>query len=285
MARRSLLFSPGDRPDLLSKAPESGADVLAFDLEDAVAPDRKDAARKAVGEVLSAPGFDPAAEVCVRLTATDPGVDLDALTAAGAGRRLDAVLLPKVGGADAVERHAAMLDERGLDVPVFALLETAAGILDAESIAAAAPTTAVLFGAEDLAADVGAGRTDEGTEVLYARQHVVLAAAAAGVDAIDTVYTDYEDPDGLAAEAADARRLGYDGKMAIHPAQVPVINRAFTPDDDEIEWARRVLSAREEAPGAGVFSVDGEMIDAPLLARAERILERAGAEPPDSDAG
>jgi len=112
--------------------------------------------------------------------------------------------------------------------------------------------------------------------VLYAREHVVLAASAADVDAIDTVFTDIEDTERLAEETHFARDLGYDGKMAIHPAQVPVMNEAFTPSDEQVAWARRVLEAREEHAGEGVFRVDGEMVDAPLLARAENVLERAG---------
>ncbi|MFC7324330.1 HpcH/HpaI aldolase/citrate lyase family protein [Halorubrum rutilum] len=291
MARRSLLFSPGDRPELMRKAPGTGADVVCFDLEDAVAPGRKDEARAAVRRVLAAPDFDPDAEVCVRLTASDPGADLDALVGAEiadeAGSdgdaepaiRLDAVMLPKVEGADRVADAAALCADRGLDPAVFALVETAGGVLAAEAIADAAATEALLFGAEDLAADLGATRTDEGTEVLYAREHVVLAAGAADVDALDTVYTAFSDTEGLREEAAFARTLGYDGKLAIHPSQVDPINEAFTPDPDEIEWASRVLDARDEADreDRGVFSVDGEMIDAPLVARAERIVERAAA--------
>ncbi len=152
-------------------------------------------------------------------------------------------------------------------------------MLDAPRIAAAEATDALVFGAEDLAADVGATRTREGTEVLYARERVVIAASAADVEAIDTVYTDIEDVDGLAEETRFALRLGYDGKMAIHPAQVGPINGAFTPDPEEVEWAERVLEAREAAnrEGRGVFRVDDEMIDAPLIAQAERIVERARA--------
>jgi len=287
MARRSLLFSPGDRPELMRKAPATGADVICFDLEDAVAPGRKDEARAAVRGVLVDPDFDPDAEVCVRLTATAPAADLDALVGAtrdgsdgpDSSPRLDAVMLPKVEDADRVERVAALCADRGLDPAVFALVETASGVLSAASIAAAAATSAVAFGAEDLAADVGATRTDEGTEVLYAREHVVLAASAADVDALDTVYTDFSDAEGLREETAFALTLGYDGKLAIHPSQIDPINEAFTPDAEEIEWAARVLDARDEADRAdrGVFSVDGEMIDAPLIAQAERIVERAAA--------
>jgi citrate lyase subunit beta/citryl-CoA lyase len=292
MARRSLLFSPGDSPDLMRKAPGAGADVICFDLEDAVAPGRKDEARAAVRGVLSDPDFDPDAEVCVRLTAESPAADLDGVLGVDEGEddsaergtdgaRLDAVMLPKVEAADRVERVAGLCAERGRDLAVFVLVETAAGVLSAQAIAAADATDALVFGAEDLAADVGATRTDEGTEVLYAREHVVLAASAAGVDAIDTVYTDFSDEAGLRQDAAFARRLGYDGKLAIHPAQVGPITEAFTPDPEDVEWAAAVLDARDEAEreGKAVFQVDGEMIDAPLIAQAERILDRA----PDAD--
>jgi len=273
MTRRSVLFSPGDRPELLRKAPGTGADVVVFDLEDAVAPGEKEAGREAVREVLTDPAFDPDCEVCVRVSTHETGADLDAVVAEGG--RLDAVMLPKAESSDQVDTLAAMLAERDADVPVFALCETAAGVLHAEAIANADATTAVAFGAEDLSADIGANRTREGTEVLYAREHVVLAASAAGVDAIDTVFTDIEDTDRLAEETHFARDLGYDGKMAIHPAQVPVMNEAFTPSDEQVAWARRVLDARDEHEGTGVFRVDGEMIDAPLIARAETVLERA----------
>ena len=188
-------------------------------------------------------------------------------------------MLPKTSAAEEVRTLRRLMDEHGATVPVIALIETATGILAAEAIAAADGTDALAFGAEDLAADLGATRTAEGTEVLYAREHAVLAARAAEVDAIDTLHTDIEDRDGLAEDAAFAAQLGFDGKIAVHPAQVEPINAAFTPDAEAIEWAERVLEAREEAKAEGraVFRVDDEMIDAPLIARAERILKRARA--------
>ncbi len=281
MVRRSLLFTPGDQPDMLRKAPRAGADVIVFDLEDAVAPDRKPEARGAVNEVLADPEFDPDAEVVVRVNPTGIAADddLDAVLDGLGEGDLDAVMLPKVGSADDVETLDRLLGEYDYRVPILALVESARGVLHAEEIAAAGPTDALVFGAEDLTADVGATRTDQGTEVLSARQHVVLAASAAGVDAIDTVYTDFGDERGLRQEAAFAVQLGYDGKLAIHPTQVDPINSAFTPDADRIEWARNVLEAKREAEEAdrGVFEVDGEMIDAPLVAQAERIVERARA--------
>jgi citrate lyase subunit beta/citryl-CoA lyase len=282
MARRSLLFSPGDRPELMRKAPDSGADVVAFDLEDAVAPGEKAAAREAVNEVLTDSEFDPSCEVCVRTNAVRPSPDLaaDDLKAVLAGEpRIDSVMLPKAERAEDVRILDSLLAGRRADLPVLALCESAAGVLNAEAIAAADPVTAVAFGAEDLAADIGAGRTREGTEVLHAREHVVLAAAAAGVDAIDTVFTDIGESEALAADTEFALELGYDGKMCIHPAQVSVVNDAFTPAEDRIDWARRVLTAaaEAEADGVGVFRVDDEMIDAPLIARAEQVRERATA--------
>ncbi|WP_336034386.1 HpcH/HpaI aldolase/citrate lyase family protein [Halobacterium yunchengense] len=280
MARRSVLFSPGDQPELMRKAPGTGADVVVFDLEDAIAPAGKTEARTAVQSVLSDPGFDPDCEVCVRVNPVGGGAgdDLDTVLA-GQHPEFDAVMLPKAASADDVVTLGRLLDEHAVDVPVLALVESARGVLHAEEIADAGPTDALVFGAEDLAADVGATRTDEGTEVLHVREHVVLAAAAAGVDAIDTVYTDIGDTDGLREETAFAARLGYDGKMAVHPAQVDPINEAFTPAPEDVEWARRVLAARDEAAAEdrGVFRVDGEMVDAPLVAQAERVVERAEA--------
>lgn len=272
MSRRSVLFSPGDQPELMRKAPGTQPDVVVFDLEDAVAPSNKQAGREAVAEVLTDPDFDPDCEVCVRVTGHTASDDLDVLL--DDVPRLDSVMIPKADSAADVNDLSSLLAEHGVDIPVFALCETAAGVLHAEEIAAAPATTAIAFGAEDLSADIGANRTEDGTEILYAREHVVLAASAADVDAIDTVFTDIDDTDRLADETAFARDLGYDGKMAIHPAQVPVMNDAFTPTDEQIEWARRVLDARDEHEGSGVLRVDNEMIDAPLLSRAENILDR-----------
>ena len=272
MARRSVLFAPGDQPDKLRKAPDSGADVVVFDLEDAVAPGEKARARETVNDALHE--LDPDCELCVRVNPTGIAAD-DDLAVLDGSPRLDSVMLPKVDDADDVETLDRLLAEHDADLPVLALVESAAGVLHAEAIANTRATDAVLFGAEDFAADVGATRTDAGTEVLYAREHVVLAASAA----IDTLYTDYEDTDGLREDTRRGIEMGYDGKMTIHPRQVAVVNDAFTPDEEEIVWAERVVDARDEAADAGkaVFSVDGEMIDAPLIAQAERILARADA--------
>ena len=281
MVRRSVLFSPGDRPEMMQKAPSSGADVCIFDLEDAVPPDGKAAARDAVAEVLGDPAFDPDAEICVRVNPGGVAADDDLRAIAGAleDGTVGSVMLPKASAAEDVRTLRRLMAEHGKRVPILALVETAAGILAAEEIAAEDGTDALAFGAEDLSADIGATRTSEGTEVLHAREHTVLAARAAGIDVIDTLYTDIEDLEGLAEDAAFAARLGFDGKIAVHPAQVDPINDAFTPDPEVIEWAERVLDARNEAAAKGraVFRVGDEMIDAPLIARAERVIDRANA--------
>ena len=270
---------------MLRKAPDVGADVVVFDLEDAVAPGRKDEAREAVSEALDE--VDSDSEVLVRVTPDEWAADLDRVFAGEA--RPDGLMLPKVGSAEDVKTLAASLDDRNKksgekgegDGPmlIVALIESARGVLQAPAIADTHPVEALCFGAEDLAADIGAQRTVEGTEVLYARERVVLAAASAGIDAIDTVFTDIGEPSRLREETAFARGLGYDGKMAIHPAQVSVINDAFTPEPERVEWAERVLDAREaaDAENRGVFRVDDEMIDPPLIAQAERIVALARA--------
>ncbi|SEO12746.1 citrate lyase subunit beta / citryl-CoA lyase [Halorientalis persicus] len=279
MARRSVLFSPGDQPELVRKAPDSGADAVVFDLEDAVVPDRKPAAREAIHEVLTDPAFDPDCSVWVRVNPPGTVAEADVATALADSSAVDAVMVPKVGDATGLERIVDLLDEHGVDAPVIALIESAAGVLHAEEIATADRVDAVAIGAEDLAADIGATRTEEGFEVLHAREQVVLAAAAAGIDALDTIHVDVDDTEGLASAAETTVQLGFDGKMAIHPAQVPVINDAFTPSEDRIDWAERVLAAKAEADaeGRGVFRVDDEMIDAPLIAQAQQVLDRARA--------
>lgn len=277
MARRSVLFSPGDQESLLRNAATTAADCLVYDLEDAVAPDAKDAARDTVRKVLADPDFDAPAEVCVRVNGTgiEMDKDLDTLSEPES-LGLDCVMLPKAEGRQDVTMLSEHLEEHDLKVPILALLETASGVLHAETVASSDSVDGLVFGAEDLAADIGATRTATGTEVLHAREHVVLAAAANDIQAIDTVVTDYTDASSLREEARFAVQLGFDGKLAIHPDQVPVINDAFTPTPEDVEWAEQVIEARNRTEKA-VFQVDGEMIDAPLIAQAEQILERARA--------
>jgi citrate lyase subunit beta/citryl-CoA lyase len=273
MARRSLLFSPGDRPEMMRKAPSIDADILVFDLEDAVAPSMKAEAREMVREALA--DVAPDAELLVRVNAGETALEDLSVVRSGEGD-VDGIMLPKVRSAADVDQVAEYLAETGGERPVFPIIENAAGVLASAEVARAEATDVVCFGAEDLAADLGARRTKEGKEVFYARQRTLLAARAAGADVLDTVFADIEDLDGLREDAEFARQMGFDGKAAIHPAQVEVINDAFTPADSEVEWARKVLDAVGDVEDAGVVRVDGEMIDGPLIAQAERIRDRAG---------
>ena len=276
MPRRSVLLSPGDDPEKLRKAPETDADVVVMDLEDAVVPTEKPAARELVRNALA--DVVPAdCEVCVRVNPVGSGAADDVAVALD-GPAPDSVMLPKTGTAADVSRLATLLADTGLDCPVLALVESAAGVLSAPTIAAAEATGALVFGADDLAADVGATRTVGVEEVACARQRIVLAARAAGVTPIDTHYPNYTDDEGLREETASALRLGYGGKLAIHPAQATVINDAFTPSDERVAWAERILAARDRTDG-GVFVLDGEMIDSPQIRQAERVLERAERTP------
>jgi citrate lyase subunit beta/citryl-CoA lyase len=280
MVQRSLLYSPGDDRSMLEKAVETAADTVVFDLEDAVAPAAKAQARRTVQATLDDLD-DPAPNIAVRINPYERSGrdDVDAVVDAVATPP-DSVLLPKVDDATPVEALHDRLAELGAaDVGIVPLIETAAGVLSAEEIAAAPGVTAVAYGDQDFTADIGATVTDDKTESLYARQRTVVAAAAAGVDALDTVHTDIEDREGLREQTEFVVDLGFDGKLAIHPAQVPIINEAFTPSGDEIEWAEAVLAGQERASaeGAGVFTVDGQMIDPPLVERARTIVRRAEA--------
>jgi citrate lyase subunit beta/citryl-CoA lyase len=280
MVQRSLLYAPGDDRRMLEKAVETAADTVIFDLEDAVAPASKEGARRTVQSTLDDLD-DPVPNVAVRVNPYDSAgrADVDAVVG-DVATPPDGVLLPKVDDADPVEAlHDRLADLGASDVGIVPLIETAAGVLSADEIAAAPGVTGIAYGDQDFTADVGATVTDDKTESLYARQRTVVAAAAAGVDAFDTVHTDIEDATGLQEQTEFVLELGFDGKLAIHPDQIPVINEAFTPASDEIEWAEKVLAGQERASeaDAGVFTVDDQMIDPPLVERARTIVRRAEA--------
>ena len=271
---RSVLFVPGTRTDRFAKAFASGADAVVLDLEDGVEAGRKDDARREVGEwVASAPS--PPCTRLIRVNARGSAWHNDDLgwlrTIAGA---FDAVVLPKTERATDVEAVATGVRSRR----IIPLLETARGILQAATIATAdADIPAIFFGAEDLTAELGIPRTLAGEELLFARSKVVLAAATIGADAIDAVFVDLASPERLREDAARACALGFRGKMAIHPDQVSVINSVFTPSAAEIDEARRLIDANDEARarGEGVFRFDDRMVDAPVIRRARQVLARA----------
>jgi citrate lyase subunit beta/citryl-CoA lyase len=287
---RSLLFVPGDNEKKLAKSLGSGADVLIADLEDAVATERKPTARQMVREFLAAPRG--AAKLFVRVNPLRSGLILADLAAIVAGRP-DGILLPKPeGGSDVatVDHYLSALEARdGLEAGAIAILpiatETAAAMFALGSYAgSSARLCGITWGCEDLAAAVGAAdnRDAEGRYAPpfeLARSLCLFGAAAAGVAAIDTVFTDFRDEAGLERDARAAERCGFAGKMAIHPGQVAAINRAFTPDAAAVDWARKVVAAFAADPDAGVVGLDGKMLDRPHLRSAERVIARAGAKP------
>lgn len=277
--RRSLLFVPGSEERKLAKVPGLRADSIILDLEDGVAPDRKDAARELVAAFLR--GAEPApAERLVRvngLRTRHCARDLQAIAPAGPA----GIVLPKVEGPDEVREVEALLDRAGAapTVRILPLIETARGILQSAAIAAASPRVeALILGHADLCQDLRVGRLRAGDGIIqHARCQMVLAARAAGKEAIDTVFLDLDDLPGLEAEAREAARLGFGGKLAIHPGQVEVIHRAFTPDPEAVRYAERLVAAWEAAlsDGKGIIIFEGRMIDIPVVEVERRVLERA----------
>lgn len=276
MRLRSLLFVPGDRPDRMAKAAASGADALILDLEDAVAAAAKDSAREAVADFLAEPRACP---LFVRVNPLDSGLIADDLTAVLPAQP-DGLVLPKSEGAASVRALDALLAEGVLILPIAT--ETPGAIFGLGSYSEVAPRLLGLtWGAEDLPAAIGAAGSREADGRYTPPYEIVRALAlfgahAAGVPAIETVYPDFRDMDGLAAYAARGRRDGFTGMMAIHPAQVPVINAAFSPSEAEIDHARRVVALFASNPQAGALSLDGRMVDAPHLKAARRVLAQLG---------
>jgi citrate lyase beta subunit len=284
-ARRALLYMPGDSQRKIEKALTLDADSVCMDLEDGVAASQKAAARETVRRALATFDFGRS-ERLVRINSVGSGLEAADLAETISGKP-DGIVLPKVEQAAAI----AWLDEQitgaeraqswtAGEMAIIAIVETARGIINLGEICAASPRLqALIFGAEDLAADIDATRTREGAEVFYARSSVVMWAAAHGLQAIDMVFVNYQDPEGLAEEARQGAQLGYAGKQAIHPGQVGPIQSAFTPSTAAIAYARRIVraAAENEAAGLGAFAVDGKMVDAPVIRAAWRVLEKARA--------
>lgn len=285
MKLRSMLFVPADSERKLAKALDSRADALILDLEDAVAPARKPAAREAAAAFVAAQAKALAANLFVRINPLDSGLALDDL-AAVVVPGLAGIMLPKTTSAedvrrlglylDALESRAGMALGTVRAVPVAT--ETAQAMLTMASFVPGIPRLAGLtWGAEDLSAALGAISNREADGSLsplyvFANSMCLCAAASAGVDAIDTLHADFCDGDGLAAACAVARRRGFRGKIAIHPDQVDIINEAFTPSGAEIAAARRIVDAFAAQPQVGTLSIDGVMVDLPHLKQARRTL-------------
>jgi citrate lyase subunit beta/citryl-CoA lyase len=277
--RRSRLYLPGNQPDLVPNAGLFLADCLILDLEDSVAPSRKEEARILVRRTLeSCRDFFRDAEIIVRINPlSGPWGEEDLAELSGC--LPDAIILPKCEAAADVEALDKALGDAG--TLVLPLVETARGVLAAPGIASASPRVAALcFGAEDFAADIGARRSASGTESLYARQAIVLAARAAGVQALDSVFSDSDDVQGFAAYCAASRGMGFDGVGVIHPRQIAAANASCSPSPEELAEARVIIAALQEAEadGSGVASLGGKMIDAPVARRARRIVDSAAGE-------
>ncbi|WP_420391323.1 HpcH/HpaI aldolase/citrate lyase family protein [Acuticoccus sp.] len=271
--RRSMLYVPGDNPRALAKAPGLAADVVVVDLEDAVAPDRKDEARDAARDALAALAHGK--EVALRVNGAD--TLWHEADVALAGELGVAVLLPKVREAVDVERLAARLS-----APIWPMMETAEGILNALAVAKAAAATgagALVAGTNDLASELGATPGADRAALSTALQTIVLAARAAGLDAIDGVMNDIADEAGLVAEARAGRALGMTGKSVVHPAQVGPVNEVFAPSADEVARARAVVGAMEaaEQEGRSVATLDGRMVERLHADAARRTLALADA--------
>lgn len=281
--RRSMLFLPGNTPNMIINGDSLGADSIILDLEDAVSPDEKDSARLLVRSALKDMGFK-GVEITVRINSIDTDYwkrDLDAIIPL----RPDLIMPPKASCREdilTVDAYIAEVERRnGIEVgtvKLIPLIETALGVENAYNIASACPRVAAIFlGGEDLTADLRCKRTKEGNEIDYARKRLVMAARAAGVDVYDTPFTDVNDDEGIEKDAEYAKSLGFTGKSAIAPRHVKVINAVFSPSLKDIEYAKLVFEAIRlgKEQGKGAVSLRGKMIDKPIVERARQTLAAA----------
>ena len=283
--RRSMLFLPGNNPNMLINGTCLGSDAVIFDLEDAVSPAEKDAARILVRNTMRYMDFT-GCEIIVRINSIDTPYwkqDIDAILP----EKPALILLPKTGTAqDALEADAYMTQvEEKLGLPhntvgLMPLIETAMGVENAFAIASSTKRIQALFlGAEDLTADLQCKRTKEGKEIEYARTRLVVAARAAGVDVYDTPFTDVNDDEGIVKDAEYAKALGFTGKSSISPRHVEVINAVFSPTQKDVDYAYEVMEAiaLAKSQGKGAIALHGKMIDAPIVTRAQRTIDMAEA--------
>ncbi len=284
-ARRALLYMPGDDLRKITKAASLDVDCVCLDLEDAVALNRKLQARETTTEALRSMDFGRS-ERLARINAVGSGFEQADLLAVLSGNP-DAIVIPKVENGEQIRWASGLVAEyeqscgRTIgEIPILAIVESARAILNLIEIVTADPRLeGIIFGADDFAGDIGATRTRDALEVFFARSAVVTHAAAYGLQAIDMVFVDFHDPEGLFREAQDGAQLGFTGKQIIHPSQVEPVQRAFTPSDESIEFASKLMqeyTAHQQA-GVGAFALEGKMIDAPMIRSARRVLDRARA--------
>ena len=284
-ARRTLLYMPGDDESKIKKAIELGVDSIVLDLENSVSAPFKDKARETVAKALTELDFS-GSERLVRINTLSSGLaekDLEMILPS----RPDGILLSKTKTAEDVQKLSKILADfeknQGLEtntILILAIVESALGIINLKEIAQSDPRLdALVFGGEDLATDINAVRTKDGWELFYARSALVLHAGAFKLQAIDMVSTDFSDTHALEEEVLQSLRMGFSGKQIIHPNQVEPVQRVFTPDDDEIAYASKLIEKYEENEknGQATFALDGVMVDLPVIIRAQRLLKRAKA--------
>ena len=272
--RRSLLFIPGNNPGMLQSSDVFEADAVIFDLEDAVSGTEKDSARFLVTSYLK--NYSPSLEVIVRINGFDTPFYLEDLKALFMLDNLNTIMLPKARVEDLLQL-SEMIKNNKKDIKIIPIIEQAISLIEVDQIAKMELVDGILLGAEDFTKDLEVTRTKEGVEIFYARNRIVTACKAYKIDAIDTPFTDTTDNEGLTKDTRFAKSIGMNAKSAIHPNQIETINQIFTPTTKEVDYAKRVLMARDEAfaKGLGVFSLDGKMVDKPVIERAEKVLEKA----------
>jgi len=275
---------PGDDWKKITKSLTLGVDCICMDMEDGVALNRKTEARLTIARALLELDFG-ASEKLARINALGSGFEKDDIETV-LPHRPDGIVIPKVETLDQIQWGSSVIETAELNhgwplnsIRMLVGVETPKGILNIKEIASHPRLDGIIFGGEDFAASIGARRSREAVELLYARQAVVTACAAFGLQAIDIVSIDFKDLEALRIESEFGAQLGYSGKQVIHPAQVEPVQKAFTPDDEAVAHARRIVEAYEASlkEGRGAFALDGKMIDMPLVKNAQKVLERAKA--------
>jgi citrate lyase subunit beta-like protein len=283
-SRRALLYMPGDDRHKIEKAATLGVDCICMDMEDGVAMNQKAEARATIARALQELDFG-ASEKLARINAVGSGMESDDIHAVLPDRP-DGIVIPKMEELSQIQWASDIIEAAELkngwpvgSIRILVDVETAKGILNLKEIASHPRLDALIFGGEDYAASVGATRTKDALELLYAREATVAAAAAYGLQAIDIVAIDFKDLEALRIESEFGAQLGFTGKQIIHPAQAEPVQKAFTPSDAAITHARRIVETFEasQAKGAGAYALDGKMIDRPLLKNAQKVLDRARA--------
>lgn len=280
--RRTMLFMPGNNPGMLQNAAIMGADSIILDLEDAVNLSEKDSARILVREAIKSLDFDDV-ELVIRINSMDN--ELGVLDVMELGRlRPDAILVPKADEESILEVHKILdkiekeINLANETIKLIPLIETAYGVENVYNIIrCSGRVNGILLGGEDLTADLGIKRTKAGEEIFYARNKVAIACRAFKVSAIDTPFTDIDDLDGLQRDTLKGKSVGMTGKAAINPRQIDIIHSVFAPSVEDIKYSRRVLEAMEQAQRdhKGVFSLDGKMVDTPIINRAKTVINLA----------